>query len=416
MSARRAHWAGGALVAAVVAVAGAACGGERDPLRVGVLVECDSIFASTGPGALAGAALPLVERGAQPGAEPGDLEGAEVAGRPIEIVPACSQVTRFPRLIAETRWLVESEGADVVVGPLGTPEGAMMRRIAAKYRDVTFLVGTGGAQETTLRDPQRNLFRFTPDGAQLVAGLGAYAFEELGWRRAAVIAEGYAGGWELAAGSSWNSARSAGRSSSATSIVGTPDPMAAASAMHELPTASPFYGRESGVSPPLRVHDRQQPCLATRRRWSAVLRRPLALPEIDTSGVVLDFVLDPTTSRCAFAESLERTFPRFRPGRIPRPGVRLVYGDGGARVALEVGRTSARAAPSAACARGSHARPPKARPDWIATGRRSLTSPRTGRPQGWRRRRARGSAPSDVDQTGGCSRQTPPPRGLRLIA
>ena len=154
MSARRAHRIVAAAVAAAVAVAGVACGGDREPLRVGVLVECDSIFASTRPGALAGAALPLVERGAKPGAEPGDIEGARVAGRAIEIVPACSQVTRFPRLIAETRWLVESKGADVVVGPLGGPEGAMMRRVAAKYPDVTFLVGTGGAQETTLRDPR----------------------------------------------------------------------------------------------------------------------------------------------------------------------------------------------------------------------------------------------------------------------
>ena len=34
-----------------------------------------------------------------------------------------------------------------------------------------------------------NLFRFTPDGAQLMAGLGAYAYHELGWRRAATIAD-----------------------------------------------------------------------------------------------------------------------------------------------------------------------------------------------------------------------------------
>ena len=87
MSARSAHRIGGAVVAAVVAVVGVACGGEREPLRVGVLVECDSIFASTRPGALAGAALPLVERGAKPGAEPGDVEGARVAGRAVEIVP-----------------------------------------------------------------------------------------------------------------------------------------------------------------------------------------------------------------------------------------------------------------------------------------------------------------------------------------
>ena len=139
-------------------------------------------------------------------------------------------MTRFPRLIAETRWLVESEGADVVVGPLGTPEGAMMRRIAAKYPDVTFLVGTGGAQETTLRDPQPNLFRFTPDGAQSVAGLATYAFEKLGWRRAVVVAEGYPGGWEVAAGfvAEFCSLGGAIVERDFQSLLFTPDPAAAA--------------------------------------------------------------------------------------------------------------------------------------------------------------------------------------------
>ena len=75
-----------------------------------------------------------------------------------------------------------------------------MRKLARKYPDVTFLIGWGLAQEATLRDPQPNLFRFTPDGAQSSAGLGSYAFRQLGWRRAAVVTEGYNAGLELAAG------------------------------------------------------------------------------------------------------------------------------------------------------------------------------------------------------------------------
>ena len=96
MSARRAHRVGVAVVAAVVAVAGVACGGDREPLRVGVLVECDSIFASTRPGALAGAALPLVERGAKPGAEPRRRRGRP-GRRPARSrsSPRAPQVTRF---------------------------------------------------------------------------------------------------------------------------------------------------------------------------------------------------------------------------------------------------------------------------------------------------------------------------------
>ena len=38
--------------------------------------------------------------------------------------------------------------------------------------DVTFVNGTSAAQDTTLRDPAPNFFRFSTDGAQWMAGLG----------------------------------------------------------------------------------------------------------------------------------------------------------------------------------------------------------------------------------------------------
>lgn len=323
MSARRRVVVGLAVLAVVVAAAGASCGGGADPVRVGVLVECDSIFASTRPGALAGAALPLVQRGAQPGAEPGDVEGARVAGRPIEIDPACSQVTRFDRLISGTRWLVEEQGADVVVGPLGTPEGAMMRRVAAKYPDVTFLVGTGGAQETTLREPQRNLFRLTPDGAQSVAGLATYAYDELGWRRAVVVAEGYPGGWELTAGfvAEFCSLGGTVVERDFRSLLSPLDPGPAAERHAE--TADGVALLATAIAP--------VPYLA---RYAAAVGGelgsrlvvsgppffdpPTRAPKgIDTSGVVLggDVPLDPDDeSMRAYRDALERSYPTLQPG------------------------------------------------------------------------------------------------------
>jgi len=323
MSARRAHRVGVAVVAAVVAVAGVACGGDREPLRVGVLVECDSIFASTRPGALAGAALPLVERGAKPGAEPGEIEGARVAGRAIEILPACSQVTRFARLIAETRWLVESEGADVVVGPLGAPEGAMMRRVAAKYPDVTFLVGTGGAQETTLRDPQRNLFRFTPDGAQSVAGLATYAFENLGWRRAVVVAEGYPGGWEATAGfvAEFCSLGGSIVERDFESLLFTPDPVAAATRHAASADGVALFAT---AAPPVPYLARYAAAVGEGLGTRLVVAGPpffdqssLAPMNVDLTGVVLGgyVPLDPDDrSMRAYLASLNHAYPTLQPG------------------------------------------------------------------------------------------------------
>ena len=185
---------------AVLALLVAGCGNAAERVRVGLLRDCAGLLASTKDGAVAGAELPLIQRGARLGRDGSTLENAHAGGVSIELVPACTETGRLTQLIAETRWLVETKGADVVIGPLGTSEGALMRKLARKYPDVTFLIGWGLAQEATLRDPQPNVFRFTPDGAQSSAGLGTYAFRQLGWRRAAVVTEGYNAGLELAAG------------------------------------------------------------------------------------------------------------------------------------------------------------------------------------------------------------------------
>jgi len=195
MSGRSLAAALSALALAVVA----GCGDDGQTLRIGLLRDCSGLLGATKDGAVAGAELPLIQRGARLRRE-GGLAGARIGNVKIELVPACTEVAQLSRLIAETRWLVETKGAEVVIGPLGTSEGPLMRRLARKYPDVTFLVGWGAAQETTLSDPQPNLFRLTPDGAQSTAGLGSYAFKQLGWRRAAVVTEGYSAGFELAAG------------------------------------------------------------------------------------------------------------------------------------------------------------------------------------------------------------------------
>ena len=49
-------------------------------------------------------------------------------------------------------------------------------------------------------DPAANVFRFTPDEAQGTAGLGAYAYHRLGWRRAALVVADTSQTWPEAAG------------------------------------------------------------------------------------------------------------------------------------------------------------------------------------------------------------------------
>ena len=56
---------------------------------------------------------------------------------------------------------------------------------------MTFVNGTSAAQDTTLRDPAPNFFRFSTDGAQWMAGLGDYAYNTKGYKKVATVAEDY---------------------------------------------------------------------------------------------------------------------------------------------------------------------------------------------------------------------------------
>ena len=51
--------------------------------------------------------------------------------------------------------------------------------------------GISGAQDTTLKVRSPNFFRFHNDGTQWTAGLGDYAYNELGWRNVVTIGDDY---------------------------------------------------------------------------------------------------------------------------------------------------------------------------------------------------------------------------------
>jgi branched-chain amino acid transport system substrate-binding protein len=323
---------GGCLLALAIllTVAGIGAGDSRDPIRIGVLTDCAGLLAQSHQPVLAGAALPLVERGGTRH-DDGSVSGAEVRGRPIELVPACTEFTYLHVLTFATRRLIEEDGVDLVLGPIGGPEGVVFRDLARHYPDVTFIEGPSLPQEATLRDPQPNLFRFTPDGAQITAGLGTYAYRELGWRRAVVVGEPFSDGWELAAGFAAEfCALGGGVVERDWQSLLVPDPSAAA--RRHARTADGVVVLSS-IAPVafLAAYVREVGALSTRTLLAGPAfldPRNLSSPGVDLEGVVLGgyIPLDPGMgSMRDFLSRLERVFPELPPGPAKASAVMPVY-------------------------------------------------------------------------------------------
>jgi branched-chain amino acid transport system substrate-binding protein len=173
-----------AATAIALALAGTACGDDEPAFRIGVVVDCVGIYRSLETAELSGAELPLIER------------DAEVAGRPVKLVRSCAEVWEFSALARELRHLAEDERVDAIVAGGVGPDSVVIRDIARKHSGVVFLAAVHGPREPTLRRTAPNLFRFSADHAQGVAGLGTYAYRELGWRRAAVALGNWEQGWQ----------------------------------------------------------------------------------------------------------------------------------------------------------------------------------------------------------------------------
>ncbi len=166
-----------ATVAAVLAL-GAGLAQAQDAIKVGGLVTLEGAFTVLGQDSMRGLELALKERNYMAG------------GKKIELVTGSSDASPDSAVNA-ARKLVEQDGVQILVGPLSGDEGLAVKNYAKTQPQVTFINGTSAAQDTTLRDPADNFFRFTTDGAQWQAGLGEYAYSTKGYKKVVTIAEDY---------------------------------------------------------------------------------------------------------------------------------------------------------------------------------------------------------------------------------
>jgi branched-chain amino acid transport system substrate-binding protein len=186
------------LAVAALALLATSCGSRQQTIRIAVVADCEGITGSFYDVALAGAELPLLRRGGKlAGAKPSDgVDGVTIGGRKIDLIFGCAG--EMTSGAVELRRVVESEGAQIVVGPSFVPLGIVEAQYARHQPGVTFAITSW--EVLTSLDPGPNVFRFTSGYAQGEAGLGSYAYHELGWRRAVTITYPDAFGWGWAAG------------------------------------------------------------------------------------------------------------------------------------------------------------------------------------------------------------------------
>jgi branched-chain amino acid transport system substrate-binding protein len=186
---------------ACLLAAAAGCGGkDAAPIKIGVLTACGGPFGQFEEATLAGAELPFLQRGGRlRGRRPENGAEASVAGRRVELVVGCEGGT-FGTMLAAARRLVEEDRVAALVGPLAVPYGSVLRLYAQKQPGTVFSIALSGEQGLTLRHPMPNVFRFGLDEAGWMAGLGAYAYKELGWRTAVTVAEDAPHAWTEVAG------------------------------------------------------------------------------------------------------------------------------------------------------------------------------------------------------------------------
>ncbi len=150
----------------------------QDTIQFGAIATLEGPFAVLGQEGIRGVEMAIAQF------------GGTVAGKEITLEVGSSNA-QPDTAIAAARKLVEQDGAAIVVGPLSGSEGLAIRDYARTQPGVTFLNGASAAQDTTLRNPAENFFRWNPDGAQWVAGLGELTYNEMGYESVAIVAEDY---------------------------------------------------------------------------------------------------------------------------------------------------------------------------------------------------------------------------------
>ncbi len=192
------------LATAAVLAATATARSTASTIKIAVLSDCQGAFGSFDNQDMAGVVTAMVQyagaKAKNPNLPRAGWTGGQINGHPLKLVGVGCSNDRADTAIKETKRLMEQLGADIMIGPLSGDESIAVANYAKQHPNKTFVDGSAGAQDTTLKVRAKNFFRFNGDGAQWNAGLGDLAYHKLGWRTAAVVADDYSFAWTSAAG------------------------------------------------------------------------------------------------------------------------------------------------------------------------------------------------------------------------
>jgi branched-chain amino acid transport system substrate-binding protein len=193
-----------AVLTAAIAASAATARTSATPIKVAVLSDCQGAFGSFDGQDLAGVVAAMSQyAGAKPVNKNDPRKGwtgGQINGHPLKLVGIGCSNDKADTAIKETKRLMEQLGADVMIGPLSGDESIAVANYAKQHPTKTFVDGSAGAQDTTLKVRAPNFFRFNGDGAMWNAGLGDLAYNKLHWKTAAVVADDYSFAWTSAAG------------------------------------------------------------------------------------------------------------------------------------------------------------------------------------------------------------------------
>ena len=174
------------LLVAVVALVPAPAPAQKGPIKIGLLLPETGPLAANGKDMANGIQLFLEE------------QGGKLAGREVKLITEDDE-GKPPTGLAKARSLVESQGVHVLVGPLSAAIGYAV----APYVDgkkVPTIYPIVSAEDITQRKRSPYIVRTGWSSAQPSHPFGKWVYDNLGYKKIAMIGYDFAFGWEVAAG------------------------------------------------------------------------------------------------------------------------------------------------------------------------------------------------------------------------